>query len=387
MATLIFTPWYDIHVPATVGRYQLIPFDTTIANPSLGTLDLEAKAILKSYLKQPFTAAQPRENIVKNATLIRMSSGTFDSDEIEVLQYVVAFAGIADRQFTDSTRYLCSDNFKFVVQSYPTPIPNPFDPSITTFKKDGTIKNGFGTNVFREVKPWHIANQSIFGNTQFRLIFNEPVGQCLWEFFQSAGAKQDVWTENIFPALFSFYQANTDGHSQQMDCIYSEAAFEKLFLGSGHGEQNLVNRIQNFIQTKNVIFETVAATNRNWQSITYHPRRGQPLMASSTIFEAWIRELVRLRNRYAHGGHGASGTWVWSLWEHLFLSSFIFPLLLKLYISQFDPTTAFAISADDFKKIRMFERMLAEDNYFKETYQHSGITRWGQLISDARGLI
>ena len=70
----------------------------------------------------------------------------------------------------------------------------------------------------------------------------------------------------------------------------------------------------------------------------------------------------------------------------LFLSSFIFPLLLKLYISQFDTTTTFTISIDDFKKIRMFERMLAEDNYFQETTQHSGITRWGQLISDAHWL-
>lgn len=383
MAILIFTPWYDVHATVTVGRYQLVPFDMQSQNTLPGNLDQEAKTIIRSYLTQPFTPRMPCELFVRKATLCLISNGSYDSDEVEVLQYIISFAGICDRQFTDSTRYLCSDNFKLVVQNYPVPIPNPFDPAITTFKKDGTITNAFSANVFRQVKPWHIANQNIPGNTQFRLIFNEPVAQCLWNFFQSTGAKQNVWTENIFPALFSFYQANTDGHSQQMDCIYSEAAFEKLFLGNGHGEQNLVNNILNFIQTKNITFEVVVATNRNWQSITYRPQRGQPLIASSTIFEAWIRELVRLRNRYAHGGYGTRGTWVWSLWEHLFLSSFIFPLLLKLYISQFDATTTFTISVDDFKKIRMFEKMLAEDDYFQETTLHSGITRWGQLIRDA----
>lgn len=386
MATLIFTPWYDVHAPVTIGRYQLVPFNMRAQNTLAGNLDAEAKTVISSYLTQPFTPIMPRELVVKKTTLILMSNGDYDGDEIEVLQYVMSFSGICDRQFTDSTRYLCSDNLKIVVQNYPVPIPNPFDPSLTTFKKDGTTTSAFSANVFREVKPWHIANQSIPGNTQFRLIFNEPVAQCLWQFYLSTDAKKTVWMENIFPSLFSFHQANTDGHSQQMDCIYSEAAIEKLFLGSGHGEQNLVNTLLAFLNTKGVVFEAFTTTSRNWQSITYSPRRGQPRVASATIFEAWLRELVRLRNRYAHGGHQTQGAGVWSLWEHLFLASFVYPLLLKLYISQFDTNIAFTISTDDFKKIRMFERMLAEDNYFQETRPNSGTTRWGQLISDAHWL-
>jgi hypothetical protein len=296
-------------------------------------------------------------------------------------EFIISFSGLCDRQFTDSTRYLCTDNFKLVVQNYPQPIPNPFDPSITTYKKDGTVTQAFSANVFREIKPWHIANQSIPGNTQFRLIFNESVAQCLWGFYKGRGNKQSVWMTNIFPALFSFHQANTDGHSQQMDCIYSESAIERLFLGDGHSEQDLVDSILTFFITKAIVFEPFTNTNRNWVSVTFKVNNVNTAPAS--IFEAWIRELVRLRNRYAHGGHQARMNLVWSLWEHLFLSSFIFPLLLKLYVSHFDARTPFTISTDDLKKIRMFEKMLAEENYFQETTPHSGRTRWGQLINDA----
>lgn len=384
MAILIFTPWYDVHDPVTIGRYNLCSFDTIRTMAALGTLDQEAKIILRSYAPQPFTPSMPREVLIKKATLILINSGDYDPDEIEVLQYVISFSGLCDRQFTDGTRYLCSDNFKIVVQNYPQPIPNPFDPAITTYKKDGTVTQAFSANIFRQIKPWHITNQNIPGNVHFRLIFNEPVAQCLWSFYSATGNKQDVWMSNIFPSLFSFHQANTDGHSQQMDCIYSEAAIEKLFLGSGHSEQKLVDAILAFFVSKNVIFEPITTTNRNWTSVTYKLNRVQT--PSATIFEAWIRELVRLRNRYAHGGHQAQMPLVWSLWEHLFLASFIYPLLLKLYISQFDAQTTFTISTDDFKKIRMFERMLGEENYFQNTTPHSGTTRWGQLISDARFL-
>ncbi len=383
MATLIFTPWYNVHTAVNIGRYRLIPFDLSANNNLGGNLDAEAKAILASYLTQPFTTGQPRENKVLKATLILISNGNFSSDELEVLQYVISFSGICDREFTDSTRYLCSDNFKIVVQNYPVPISIPFDPSIVTSRKNGTVTNGFGANVFREVKPWHITNQSIPGNAQFRLIFNESVAQCIWGFYKGRGNKQSVWRKNIFPALFSFHQANTDGHSQQTDCVYSESAIERLFLGDGHSEQSLVDEVFAFFARKAVVFETVVSTNRNWQSVTYQSNGNT--VSSGSIFEAWIRELVRLRNRYAHGGHEAQGNWVWSLWEHLFLSSFVFPLLLKLFISQFDQSTTFTISDDDFKKIRMFERILAEENYFQEDNQ--GNVTWNTLISDSRWLV
>lgn len=385
MAILIFTPWYDIHQPVTVGRYQLTPFNTTANNNLPGNLDAEAKIILSSYLTQPFTSAQRQENRVRKLTLILMTGGVYDEDELEVLQFVISFAGICDRLFLGSDRYLCSDNFRVVVQTYPTPISNPFDPSMTISKKYGSSSQVFGANVFREVKQRHIENQSIPGNTNFRLILNEEVAQCLWQFYLSTDGKHAIWMENIFPSLFSFYQANTDGHSQQMDCVYSEAAFEKLFLGSGHGEQNLVNNFLDFIRAKNITFETATATNRNWPSVTYRRQRGQPLVASSSILEAWIRELVRLRNKYAHGGHAARGPWVWQQWEHLLLSAFIFPLILKLYISQFDTSITYIISDDDLNRIRMIERILATDNYY-DTNPNDGTTPWGELISEARWL-
>jgi hypothetical protein len=120
----------------------------------------------------------------------------------------------------------------------------------------------------------------------------------------------------------------------QRAAVEAEAAIEKLFLGYEHSAEKLVNKILDFITQKGIIFEPLQSTNRNWQSITYSAVRGGPLIQSQSILEAWIRELVKLRNHYAHGSHSASGEWVWSLGEHLFLSSFIYPLFLKLFIEK-----------------------------------------------------
>ncbi|MFA6177949.1 MAG: hypothetical protein WC694_03615 [Candidatus Paceibacterota bacterium] len=156
-------------------------------------------------------------------------------------------------------------------------------------------------------------------------------------------------------------------------------------MGGDHGEQKLITKLLDFIRSKNITFEAITTTNRNWQSITYCHRRGQPLVASASIFEAWLRELVRYRNRYAHGGHAAQGAWVWEQWEHLLLSSFIFPLILKLYISQFDTSVTYTISDDDLKLIRMIEKMLAAKDYY-DMNQNDGTTPWGELISEAQWL-
>ena len=96
---------------------------------------------------------------------------------------------------------------------------------------------------------------------------------------------------------------------------------------------------------------------------------------------------MRFRNRFAHGGLAPPANPVWSLWEHLLLSSYIYPLLLKLFVSDFDPTITFRISGDDVKKIRMLERVLGQQNYYAETAPDSGTTNWGHLISEARWLV
>lgn len=380
-------PWYYVvNGSKTIGQYTLTPFDTTIPNPQLGTLDQEAKEIIRSYLTQPFTSAVTipplREVKVKKATIIQLNQGDLDFDEIEVLRYVISISGLADRDFRSQSLYLCSDNFNIIIQSYPQPIPIPLDPLIQTFNKYGSSSFVFSTNLFREVKPWHIPNQQIPGNVNYRLAFNEELAQNLWKFYKGIGKKKSVWEKHIFPSVFSYHFANTDGFPKHVDFIYSEAAIEKLFLGSLHGEDALVTKALAFIQSKNIQFAPLVSTTRNWQSITTKVGGTIPV---GSIFEGWLRELVRLRNRYAHGCHSAPGTWVWSLSDHLLLSAFIYPLLLKLYISSYDRKISFTIDPDDVKRIRMFERILAQKDYFQDA--SPDITNWSQLLMDAFFLV
>lgn len=389
MGQLVFTPWYNVYQNVQIGPYNLISFDTKKINPGLGQLDSDAKIILKNYLTTPFTAAVKRPPLrefpVETASLI-ISSSNDPVLDLERLQYIISLCAISDREFTDSHRYLGTDNLKIHIQKYPDPIQVPFDPYIETKTKMGSSGQAFSADLFREVKPWYITHQKIYGNSTYRLIFNEELAQCLWVFSDDKiDPKKSLWEENIYPSLFSFHYANTDGSTNQVDCIYSEAAIEKLFLGEDYSEKKLIEKVLDFLKIKNLVFETYPTSSRNWQSITYQENK-KPKQCS-TILEAWLRELVRFRNLCAHGGFQPNGNEVWSLSEHLLLSSFLYPLFLKLMVSNFDSSITFKISDEDFKKLRMTERLLAEINYSQDTSRTSGMTKWGKIISDSRLLV
>lgn len=389
MAILIFTPWYNIVNQVQIGSYRLVPIDTSATNSHLGSIGHDARVILKSYLTQPFISLQRNppilEQSVKAATLI-LPSGLFDSDEVEILQYIISCAGVADREFIDSSLYLCTDNFKIVIQNYPTPIPVPFDPAISTSTKAGLSSGVFSPGFFREVKPWHISNQRLSGNLNYRLVFNDKVAQCLWNFYKAKDAKQAIWASHIFPSLYSFHQANTDANSAQADCIYSEAAIEKLILGGRFGEEKLIKEALIFLANKNINFEPIGSTTRDWRSVTFR-KPDKSVASPNSIFEAWLRELVRQRNLYAHGGHRSQSPTVWSLNEHLLLAAYLYPLLLKLFVSNYDSSIAFQISNDDFTKLRIFEKLLARTDYSEETTAYSGLTNWSEVIHESRWLV
>lgn len=385
LSELVFIPWYCIVEEVSVGPYRLTPYFRGKTNTNIQNILQTVELILKTYLERPYTSADAKscrgELPIKNATVVLRDDRDINLDEMEVLQHISGFSGISNRRFSTSDNYLCSENFKFIIQKIPREISDPFDPYTSTRRKDGNNGTVYSPGLFREVKPQHIANQWLSGNLDNRLKFDEEIANCIWSFFKGRGPEKSFWDKNLYPAIFSFYQANTDSHSHHVDCIYSQSAIERLILGGGHKEDNLIIEMNNFLTAKGFSFSSIISTTRSWQSVTYNHNNQQ--VPSASIFEAWLRELTRLRNKFAHGNYTPAGNWVWTLEEHLILSAFVFPLLVKLYVSQFNARITYTISNDDLNKLGRFDQLLSIDNYHEETFQYSGYTNWGKVLYNA----
>jgi len=144
----------------------------------------------------------------------------------------------------------------------------------------------------------------------------------------------------------------------------------------------LVAAALTLIQNKGIQFSAFQNTARNWQTITFHQNRQttQP----QSILEAWLREFTRLRNCFAHGNYSNTGPLVWTLSEHLLLSAYVFPLLLKLNLDSFDHQSTYRLNRLCWNQLELFEVLLAESNYHAPSVQDPGATRLGSIIREAR---
>jgi hypothetical protein len=378
-------PWYLIPTQAQFGLFTLHPLVIGTPNPNIATVQNDAEAILACYLERPFTSTDVQnrrgELPVRRATIITSAAPQLTASDLVALQYISALCGIADRTFSNSL-YLCSENLHITVQPYKSPIVRPFTPTVGTRTKTGNAGRVFTAGLFREAKPWHVAQQQINGNPTFNLHFDSTLAQTLWAFHSSQGPRKAHWDRHLFPSLFSFYFANTDGLTEQIECVYSHTAIERLLLGPRHKENVLVTTALALFQSKGIHFSAFQNTTRNWQTITFH--QNSQVVQSQSIFEAWLREFTRLRNCFAHGNYSNFGPQVWTVSEHLLLSAYVFPLLLKLILESFDPQSTYRLSRFCWNQLELLEVLLAESNYHGPCTRNPGATRLGSIVRDAR---
>lgn len=382
MTKLIFMPWYSVPEIIKISGYEFHPFELKKSNASLVSIEHDAKIILSNYLEKPFTINEAKdggdEKPISKASVVIDQNGKIEED-IEVLQYILSFSVLSRRKFLNEG-YLCSDNFKIYVQNYKTPLVDAFAPFIGNRRKDGGAGNGWTPGLYREVKPLHIPSQPTYGiGTEFDL----SVMNFLWNYYLSKkGTDDEKWSFHIFPSLFSYFEANTDGKLIQAECIYSHTAIERLLLGDGHGEENLVKASIVFFQENEINFEKSFSTTRDWKKIQKfkNPKFG----SVESMFEGWLREFTRLRNSFAHGHHTTDIDLVWTINEHLILSSYLYPLLLNVMLSKFDPPLM--LTNYEVSKIEFFEHLLAidEGSFMKENQPESGTTNWGKVYEAAR---
>ena len=389
---LVYMPWYLMERELQLGDYVISPFYLS-GHKNLtffqGMEDV-TKAITVNHLERPYTSNDRQEFPIKHCSIVRKNGEAYgyqfsqgEQDEITILQYIVALSGISNREFLQQNLYLCSENFKVFFQKFTHPFAPPFTPAITTKRKDGSKGTAFSDGLFREIKPWHIASQALAPNKNYRLHFDEGLAKCLWTIYKTP-ANVQIWENHIYPSVFSFYLGNTDGLSHQVEVIYSVSAIEKLLLGTKFYLHELVTEFQNLITASGLIIIFPNATTRNWTSLSYK-NRSNVVTSASNIFEAWLIESKHVRNNFAHGNAVNRSSLIWTVDEHLLISSFVYPLLLKIFIKSKNLCNGcgFSISTEDENKFKAIGKILEINDLF-EQWDGVNDTHWDKIIKDSR---
>ena len=79
------------------------------------------------------------------------------------------------------------------------------------------------------------------------------------------------------------------------------------------------------------------------------------------VAEVWIRDLFRLRGDFAHGKRTNRYRAVWNTEEHLLLSSFVFPRIVKSVLAS---EGHYTLTDEDHRDLETFEHLVACDDLF-----------------------
>lgn len=259
-----------------------------------------------------------------------------DRDELFLFSEIVAFAGLARREFFGfGFNYVNRDLFTFIIQSFEA-VPGAV--CVETRRRDGKTRNLVTPEAYKVHRPFHVPDSVCPVRVDTALI--EALLQ---------SRDTDKWP-CYQEAIFDFTRANTDNDqiAEQMELILLNGAFERLFGLRGGKEHQLVDRIAS-------TFRPSARVDPSSCSRIRREERG-------SLTEIWIRDLYRLRGNLAHGRGKSTYPSMWDIREHLLLGSYVFPLLVKLLLQH---DGLYELTKDDSFGIDAFER-LASARLFAE---------------------
>ncbi len=311
MPVLMFFPWLELNEKIDLEELKLLPYSRQSNTPELGTQKKTIDNLLECYIDK-------RQKPIENAVLLVLKShkviDDFEHEEIlnaYELAEILAFCGIAEREyFTYPFLYTNRDNFLLQVRQFSD---SSTASTITTYRRDGVTQHITSKSVLRFTIPNHV-------NVPFRLRLNVSLLQAVLKAKVTLSGKE--W-RHLKEAIFFYNMANTDNYEATI------REFELLFL---------VGAIQQLLDVKSKVhslrteFLKVFKPLRNVVPKLRNPYykekgvgKGEP---EKCVARNWIEDIYNLRHKPAHGklsGHESK----WKLQDHLLLSTYIFPLLLK----------------------------------------------------------
>lgn len=288
-----------------------------------------------------------------------------DEEETVVFTFIelLATAGLSDREFfhQGSNGYCNRDNFRPAIHFFTRP-ESGF--KVIVRRRDGFTTYLHSPDTYRILRPKHVQSTR---NVQIDTLL-------LNSLLNAQQQLDDAGWLQVFESIIGFNSANTDNAevSGQTEVVLLVGAFQRLLNCTGGKENELAQQFNLYFRpTHDIEFSNCSRfVGVNLQNRFHN---------SSTVRDIWIRDLTRLRGDLAHGVISPKYPAIWSLRNHLLLSSFLFPLLLKCYLVR---AGCYTLTDDDTLKIELFEQLACAEHFFEQSGSDS--FPWNDIFYAAR---
>ncbi|MBW7996182.1 MAG: hypothetical protein FVQ81_06360 [Candidatus Glassbacteria bacterium] len=371
MNALCFFPWFALDDEITIGKYRLIPYKRVTLPAGR---DNEKQKILDSVLSHYYAILNKPIN---EATLVLLDGKELleqlnqeDTDSIFVFAELFAFSNLSKRSFFGMPQfdYCNRDLFRVMITHFKDATGGY---NLTQRRRDGTTSTLYSKDAFKVFKSKHIFKPMAI---QFDSRLLESLTNA------QTNLAQNHWA-CIYESIVNFNFANTDSLeiTEAVEVVFTIGAFERLLCNSKGKINDLAKAFTKVLTTNNVIMPKDVQRFAD----NVDPKK---LYKSTSVRDLWIRDFYSLRNNLAHGKieHGYNSIWV--LKDHLLLSSYIFPLLVKATLTEHQ---LYTFTEEDRFQIDVFESLACEEHCIPKeinTTEDDSIEAeqpWQRIISKA----
>ena len=337
MPQLAFFPWINLECDIEVGAYSLKRF-VRGARPRR---DVECQSTLDSILA-PYRDF--RDEPVETAVILTAGDRGLTDDlsaedraDLFLFAELFAFAALAAREFF-TWDYFNRDQLRLVIQAFKDARGGAV---VETRRRDGRVSSWIAGEDYRVQVPAHVSLGSQPIKPDYALL------DALL-----ALREQEAWP-GLHRGMVLFNQANTDAAdmSPSTELVLTYAAMEQILgITSNKDQRRLPAK---FAEAWRPSREVPRSEWRRWPPD--ESRKGESLRAR------WASDLKICRGNLAHGHRGVRLRSRWTVDEHLLLTSFAIPGLVKQCLSKLG---LYELTDDDERDMNALEPLLNLANVF-----------------------
>ena len=330
MPQLAFFPWIEIACDFNCQGYSLRRF----VRGRLPGPDADGQATIDAVLApyRDLTDGPIRNAVILAAHDRGLTEDLSEADRADLFLFaeLFAFAALAARRFF-TYDYCNRDDLRLVIQSFEDPRGGAF---METRRRDGSHGSRVTGDHFKIQVPAHVSPLGKLIRPDCRLV--EALLTC---------RECEAWPE-LYRGIVLFNQANTDAPDMSMDTelVLTYAAMEQILGVSDSDDKRFHARFAKAWDPSREV------PRGEWRA----PPTDKPWTKDS-LRACWAFDLHVCRGHLAHGNDDNALPSRWTVRQHLLLSSFTVPKLIKRVLSRlglYEPTD------DDEGEINALEPLL-----------------------------
>ena len=350
-----------------IGETSFIPFrnEKGQVNTIFEDASEHLETIFSSYVNL-------RERPIQNCAIVSMKDRTpqwslkdGDQDTVQKNTLLLFLAAVAENEYLSHvSSYANASMFQLYWQRFSIP---PEYLAIESRRRDGSTTDGGYKH--GEVKfPIPREASSPFG-ISIDKDFCDGLSRALSADLQII--------KNILAAMSFFSLASTDSSFMRRDAetILMGSAFEQLF--STDGAYKLCKRFGELFNSYGTVNVQRGLETRHGIQLDSRHEESQKQWF---MHQKWIEELYDLRSCYIHGEALKNREWGWLPPEPLIMAAFVFPLVVKIMLSNEE---FYTLSRREKGSCRAVDKLLAQTEWYEDNEDRNS-TNWQTILGESR---